>query len=122
MTQFNCQTPPALDGPTRPPLSAFDLSECVDRHLALGQHSHQPCVLELQLAKKIDIVGIERAVLLLLDANRLLAEHVIARGIRHRSSVSLPQHRDHLLFTKSALPHRPLAFGARPILSTYPWH
>jgi hypothetical protein len=47
---------------------------------------------------------------------------VLARGLSNRSSVSLPQDRDNLFFTESALSHGLLACAARAILSTYPWH
>ena len=47
---------------------------------------------------------------------------VIACGLGHLSSVGLPQDRDLLFFTESALSHGLPASAARAILSTYQWH
>ncbi len=99
-----------------------DLLERVDRHLALGQHPLQTCVLGLKAARLLHIAGFEHAKLLSPDVDRLLTDLVLARSLGDRSAVGLPQNRDHLLFTESALSHGLLASAARAILSTYPLH
>jgi hypothetical protein len=114
--------PPALDAPASSPLSAVDLLERVDRHLALGQHALQACVLCLKATQFLDITGFEYAELLAPDVDRLLTDLVLARGLSNLPSVGLPQDRDHLLFAESALSHGLLASKARAILSTYTWY
>jgi hypothetical protein len=114
--------PPALDAPASSPLSAVDLLERVDRHLALCKHALQTSVFGLKAAQFLHVAGFEHAKLLSPNVDRLLTDLVLARGLSNLPSVGLPQDRDHLLFAESALSHGLLASKARAILSTYTWY
>src|SRR5690606_526577 len=86
----------------------------------LGHHPLELRVLGFEFPKPLHVGRIQLAKPLAPAIQRLLADLVFAGDLGHRRPVRLPQDRDHLFFSESALSHGLLASGARAILSTYP--
>src|SRR5690606_10708768 len=74
--------------------------------IALGQHHLQPRVLRLELAQSPHIGDLQRPVALSPAVDRLLANAMALRHLRHRLRVRLSHDADHLVFAESTLLNR----------------
>jgi len=100
---------------------AVDLLQCLDRHLALGDHALELGVLSFQFAQSFHVCRLELSEPPSPDVDCLLTDFVFSRHVRDRTAIGLAQDSDHLLFGKSNFLHQLLASSAGAIVSSYDW-
>jgi hypothetical protein len=97
----------------RRPFVSRDLLEHVELEVAIGDDPFQPAVFLLQLPQALHVRGLERAEMLPPAVDRLRADAVLLRHLRHRSLVGFTEDRHHLLFGESRLFHGSLGCRRR---------
>jgi hypothetical protein len=91
MPSRNRERQPSRAWPANSPLSAVDLLQGIDRHLALSEHALELPVLGLKRPQALQVSRLERSELLAPGVDRLFADLVLARDLSDRASVGFAQ-------------------------------